>query len=178
MYKKLFILSLFILSLRAQENFDIEIGKYVKNTKQPWNFELYNKSDDTIWFSLYFPGWVRKNTIIAYQEIKSGGKVRLIAKLEENPVIQIWRKEYPTHFAGQKERKPTVERQLKPCVGQHAEFIGIQCRKTAFLTFDNTNVLRPQTGPLHGFSTKTESELNRMNNITQIGIRPVAKAIR
>ena len=178
MYKLLSILLLFLSSMQAENNPDLETGKYVKNMGQNWNFELYNKSDDTIWFSLYFPGWIRNNKIITYQEIKTGGKIRLVVKLEENPVIQIWRREYPTYLFGQQERAPIVERQLKPCIGQHAEIIGIQCRKTAFLTFDEANVLRPQTGPLKGVSTTTESGLDRTRNVSQAGIRPVTKSIR
>jgi len=153
-------------------------GKIRTKQRTRYNFELYNKSSDIIWFSIYFPGWVRNNKIIAYQKIDSGDKFRSIIKLEENPVIQIWRKEEPTYLGRTRERAPTIERQLKPCIGQHAEIIGIFCNRTAFLTFDENNVLRPQTGPYEGLSPLTESGLYRGRNIKQIGIRPVAKSPR
>jgi len=165
----LYSLTLHSLALHAQDHPDEETGKHVQNTRQNWNFELYNKSEDTIWFSLYFPKWVLNKWFITYRELEPGNKIRLVIKLEDNPVIQIWKKDYPTNF--RRERKPTVERQLEPCIGHHAKIIGIQCSRTAFLTFDQNNALRPQTGPAKGFSTITESGLDRMRNISRSGIR-------
>lgn len=173
-----FALVFSFFALTAQNHPDQETGKYVKNTRQNWNFELYNKSSDTIWFSIYFPGWVFNQKFISYQKISAGEKMRLVIKLEDNPILRIWRKENPLYFGGMRERAATLERQLEPCIGHHAKFIGIQCSRTAFLTFDENNVLRPQTGPLEGFSTTTESGLNRLRNINISGIRQTTKAIR
>ena len=115
----------------AQDHPDRETGKYVKNTRQTWNFELYNKSSDTIWFSIYFSGYVFNQKFVSYQEIPAGEKMRLVIKLEDNPIVRIWRKEHPLYWQGMRERAVTLERQLEPCIGHHAKIFGIQCSRTA-----------------------------------------------
>src|SRR5689334_1811492 len=122
-----------------------------KATKgEAWNFELYNKSGQTVTLTLSHADALFMN-IMTNQRISNKGKLRASGiKTEKVLDIQIMLND------------GTVIRKGLVANG-----------KTVYLTLDEKGRLRPQTGTLMGLSGKTDSGLDNKNNISPLGIQDI-----
>jgi len=114
----------------------------------PWNFEIYNKAGDAITVSVSYEG--RMGQIFGKPErIKPSGKLRTVLTDMTTPLRVTMTR---LRFASQ-------QFWIVPCPQKD------ECGKTIFLTYDENNILRPQTGPWKGTLGMTESGLSLENNI-------------
>lgn len=139
----------------------LPISKSAKSTNDGYNFELYNKLQETIWVRLkYYNG----DNIFLATEIQPMGKIRAVFSYTKNnePIkldLAIWNQ------SKDKKSKPIIHKWITPCGGQQP------CKQTIYLSLKNISgnyEIRPQTGTYLGLSGKTDSGLSMKNNIKNL----------
>ena len=126
-----------------------------KTSSQDFNFELYNKLQETIHVKLMY--YERRGDIVPVTEIKPMGKVRakFLYKNNNEPIELLLK-------ILNESKQLLLNKWLKPCPQE-------PCKKTLYVTLDKDEAgnyrLRPQTGTYRGLSGKTDSGLNKANNI-------------
>ena len=108
-------------------------------------FEIYNKSYGPIWFQVSMnPG-----STGGISQVMPGKAERKNLDLTMPTGLEIW-KSFPTPTDG---HRPKGDKFVFPD------------KKTVYVTWDEKDVLRPQTGPLMGLLGKTKSGLSLKNNV-------------
>lgn len=165
--------------------------------KVPWNFELYNKSNQNIIISLNSEGvfpkikfWQEQDQTLPPIEIKSGTKLRIATlDLGQKITIKLWQEndtknskaafEFTRLMKIYPDKEQEYAKKIRATPSDFTFGINLTGRTAlsiakglnirvdfgnVFLTWDG-NALRPQKGPLKGWTGKTDSGLSLKNNI-------------
>lgn len=134
-------------------------------------FEIYNKASNPIWYTLTNAGKSE-----SYKASPRGTR-KLPLDISKQTTLEIWttdpgaaRTAAPsTGVLGRLGRavQGVVEKAYGPNPDQVYTF---SMGKTIYVTWDDKQILRPQTGPLMGLLGKTESGLRLSNNVKQADI--------
>lgn len=127
-------------------------------------FELVNKSDKTIWFTLingdrqiyYFP---QKLSSAGYED----GTKQVELDISKPTILAVYLQE-PVQISYKKGSKAG----FTPAPFAVYSF---PTNKTIYLTWDKANFARPETGPLKGILKRTDTNLSLENNVSAADIK-------
>lgn len=169
---KIVIAMLILCNMLATSTYSIpQEDSAIASNKEPWNFEIYNKSGAPIWVSADHEGLL-SGYVIKEKKLLDQQQIRTVVDLKKRIRIRIWNRE-PKLIGGP---QPIIERGITTCQNLAPQE---RCTRQAFLTYDKYNNLRPQTGKLGGLPQKlglegvTESGLRITNNISALSIQEI-----
>lgn len=173
--KYFFITTIFcLLVFSAYSAFKVQHESSKDATNDMWNFELYNKNPQPILFFLK-----TSEEKLALEKLGSGGKIRLAIDKNfiRNLTLSVWVKSdgaYGLRDALDTPKGDLAENEselIKENPPTTKVRIDNKDAKTVFLTFDQNNQIRPQTGKLKGILGVTDSGLSLRNNIRTTDIK-------
>ena len=139
-------------------------GSLQPGEAQP-TFELYNKSNDTIWVVLRTKGSIIKQNGLGYFISKPGEQTQLNLDRSQPLDLEICF-QAPADEAAAFKRAMESKQALVLDVNCPDISYKLPAKKNLYLTFDSEWRVRPQTGPLKGFLGKTKSGLKLSNNVS------------
>jgi hypothetical protein len=135
-------------------------------------FELVNKSKRPIWIVLRAGGDTSRVAKVEPRSTMTTHFVRYSLKnLNQEAQLAVWYSD-PGQVTYEKRFGIVGKEQFKPTPNTIYSF---SPGKTLYLTWDEANYLRPQTGPLKGILKKTDSNLSLQANVKKEDIKEQAQ---